>query len=400
MLASKFKIKKKDSVLLCFLIFIIIICTYIWVNYHQKVERAWYVIQLPFIKSTIKCSNNAPNFMYELMEYTITTQKSMNNQLVFQSKNGVMHHCESGWEDGFWGEKKITVDSRFRYASVTKVVTSALILELINQGNLNLNDKLIDLIEIPEPKDKRIKEISVAMLLNHSAGFDRFKENEPMLLMGVKPYCPSDISKLAEIKLDFAPNTQFQYSNLGYCLLGMIVEKKNVGGFREIANKKYQLASKNIKFVDNDFLEDEIQYDYRFENFYAEFYRNRFDFKDSLSAVVGLSGSAKAMVLVMRKMLSDQPLNILSRSNQPCAIYLIDGCYGYALLPYQKRGSNFTIYGKDGYFPGVETDVFVDDKGSIMALFRGATAPNYNGMVELREKIYNDLSQYYKIDKQ
>ena len=398
MVESKFKIKKRDWVLLCFLISLIIIFTYVWANHHQKVERAWYVIQLPFIKSTIKCSNNAPEFMYELMEYTITTQKSMNNQVVFQSKNGVMHHCESGWEDGFWGEKKISVNSRFRYASVTKVVTSALILELINQGKLNLNDKLIDLIHIPEPLDKRINKITVAMLLNHSAGFDRFKENEPMLLMGVKPYCPTDIAKLAKIKLDFEPNTQFQYSNLGYCLLGMIIEKKVGENFREVADKRYQLTTKNIIFVNNDFLEDEIQYDYRFENFYAEFYKDRFDFKESLSAVGGLSGSAKGMVLVMRDMLDDKPLNILSRSNSPCAIYLIDGCYGYALLPYQERGSNFTIYGKEGYFPGVETDVFVDDQGSIFALFRGATVPKYSTMVELRKKLYHDLQSHYKID--
>ena len=177
----------------------------------------------------------------------------------------------------------------------------------------------------------------------------------------------------------------------------MIVEKKTGKSFRLAAEEQYQLNSKNVKFVDNDFLKDEIQYDYRYEEFYSEFYRYSFDFKDSLSAVGGLSGSAKSMVLIMREMLKDHSLNILSRSNQPCAIYLIDGCYGYALLPYQERGSDFMIYGKEGYFPGVETDVFVDDHLGVLAIFRGATAPSSNELVDLRIQVYKNLKDYYHI---
>lgn len=372
--------------------------TYFYNNYYLKLLRFYYLFQASFAKSTITCSQNSPEFMYDLMVYTINNQKSMNNQLVFQPNANEMYHCESGWENGFNTKKKITENSRFRYASVTKVVTSAIILDLINQGKLHLDDKLVDIIDVSEPKDQRIKKITVAMLLEHSAGFDRFKKNEPMLLMGVKPYCPTDIKQLTGIQLDFEPNTQFQYSNLGYCLLGMIVEKKTGKTFRDAVEEKYRVKEKNIKFVDNDFLADEIQYDYRFENFYSDFYRNRFDFKGSLSAVGGLSGSAKGMVLIMREMLNDRPYNILLRSQQPCAIYLIDGCYGYALLPYQERGSNFTVYGKEGYFPGVETDVFVDDKNGILAIFRGATAPEYNDLIELRRRIYTNLKKYYKIE--
>lgn len=393
------EVNKKDIILVVVIISFLCVGTYYYTNHYLKLKRALYLVQEPFAKRTIRCSKNAPAFMKNLMEYTISTQKSMSNQLVYQSKNGEMHHCESGWEDGFRGERSITVDSRFRYASVTKVVTSALVLNLINQGKLNLDDKMVNIINLPEPKDLRLKDITVAMLLEHTAGFDRFKTYTPMLTMGKKPYCPTDIAQLANVKLDFEPGTQFQYSNLGYCLLGMIVEEKNQEEFRKVAEKKYQFNSKNIKFVDNDFLKDEIQYDYRYEEFYSEFYRNSFDFKDSLSAVGGLSGSAKAMVLVVREMLKDKPQNILSRTKQPCAIYLIDGCYGYALLPYQERGENFTIYGKEGYFPGVETDIFVDEHLGILAIFRGSTAPSINELTDLRGKIYQDLKAYYEMEK-
>src|SRR5690606_24348047 len=145
---------KKDVVILVPFILLIILSTYLWTNHHQKVERVLYLAQLPIIKKTIQCSNESPNFMWSLMQKVVSEQKSMSNQVAYLSPNGKLFHCESGWEDGFKGQRILNVKSRFRYASVTKVVTSAMILDLVNEGKLSLDDKLIDLIEIPEPKDK------------------------------------------------------------------------------------------------------------------------------------------------------------------------------------------------------------------------------------------------------
>lgn len=386
--------------------FIITIClavlltgTYIYTAYHLTISRLGYHFQLPFIKSSVRCTNNTPRFMYELMDSLIEQQHSMSNQIVYQDKGGKLSHCESGWEDGFRGDQPMTVDSRFRYASVSKVVTSVTILHLINEGKLGLDQKLLDVIKISEPKDKRLHDITIGMLLQHSAGFDRLKTQTPMLTMDVKPWCPTDLNQLASVELDFDPNTQFQYSNVGYCLLGAVVEQVSGQGFRDTANEIYQLDDRNIKFVDNAFLNDEVIYDYRYEDFYGADYYRHFYFKESLSAVGGLSGSAKSMVLLTRDMLNEQPLNILSRAQTPCAVDKIGGCYGYALEPYQKSGHDFTIYNKSGFFPGVNTDIFVDDQGGILALYRGASAPNYTVKEKLHEQVYSSLEAYYHLDK-
>lgn len=392
---TRFNLEKKDIIFLSLLITLIVFSTYVWTNYHQKVERTWYYVQIPFIKRTVHCSDQAPDFMYTLMHETISKQKSMSNQLAFLSPDGVFHHCESGWEDGFKGDKLITVDSRFRYASVSKVVTSAMILDLVNQNKISLEQKLVDIIDLPKLKDERIREITVAMLLQHSAGFDRMKTYTPMLTMGKKPWCPTNIEYLAQETLDFEPNTQYQYSNVGYCLLGAIVEKVSNTSFRQAVEQRYHIAQRNIRFVDNDFLLEEIDYDYRNENFYGRFWRTQFDFKDSLSAVGGLSGSAKAITLLAKDMLKEKPLNILSRAEMPCAINLSEGCYGYAMEPFQKKGSNFTIYNKSGYFPGVESDIFVDDQGGVLTILRGATTPNRESLAEFRKNIYEHLDSFY-----
>lgn len=389
------KITKRDIVVCGFLILFLGVATYIHTNKYVWLQRnVIYKIQIPFALKSIHCSESSPKFLYDLMRYIVQEQGSLNNQISFKDRNGKLYHCESGWEDGFNGKRPITVDSRYRYASVSKVVTSAIVLHLVNKGKISLDQKLLDIIDVPEPKDQRIKKITVAMLLEHSAGFDRFKTPTPMLTMGKKPWCPTKLANLSNVTLDFEPNTQFQYSNVGYCLLGAIVEKVTGQSFREAAEEIYDLKERNIKFIDNDFLADEIQYDYRFEDFYGSFYKNKFDFKDSLSAVGGLAGSAQAMTVLIADMLKEQPFNILNRNKSPCAIYLIAGCYGYALLPFEPNshlGKDFIVYGKDGYFPGVETDVFVDDKQKILVILRGATVENRQDLHTLRRKAYDAL---------
>lgn len=390
----------KNSIIITVCLSIILVMTYVYTARYQRLSQFSYWPQVPFIKSSVRCSKGSPIFMYELMDNLIIEQKSMNNQIAYRDKEDRFFHCESGWEDGFRGDKPLTVDSRFRYASVSKVVTSTVILNLINDGKLSLDQKLLDIIDIPEPKDKRVNDITISMLLQHSAGFDRLKTYTPMLTMDVKPWCPTNLAVLSETMLDFDPNTQFQYSNVGYCLLGAVVEVITGTTFREAAEDIYQLNNRDIKFVGDKFLSDEIVYDYRYESFYSENYYTHFDFKDSLSAVGGLSGSAKSMVLLMGDMLKEQPLNILSRSNTPCAIDKIDGCYGHALLSYQMSGHDFTLYNKSGFFPGVNTDIFIDDQGGILALYRGASSPNSQVKQQLHKQVYMELEKFYKLENE
>lgn len=388
-----------NSILIMVCLAVIFGGTYLYNAQHLIINRFSYKLQVPFIKASIRCSDKTPSFMQVLMNKLIIQQKSMHNQIFYQDSNNKIWHCESGWEDGFRGDKPLTVDSRFRYASVSKVVTSAVILHLINEGKLSLDQKLLDIIDVPEPKDKRLHDITIKMLLQHSAGFDRLKTYTPMLTMNVKPWCPTDLDQLSTVNLDFDPNTQFQYSNVGYCLLGAVVEQVTGSSFRESVEEIYQIKNRNIRFVDDEFLSDEITYDYRYENFYGKNYYTHFDFKDSLSAVGGLSGSAKSMVLLTGNMLKERPLNILSRANTPCAIDKIDGCYGYALLPYQMSGHDFTLYNKSGFFPGVNTDIFVDDQGGILALYRGASSPNSEAKNQLKKQVYTSLEDFYQLDK-
>ncbi|QIC77026.1 hypothetical protein FSC17_11830 [Acinetobacter indicus] len=133
--------------------------------------------------------------------------------------------------------------------------------------------------------------------------------------------------------------------------------------------------------------------------FYSDFWRTKFDFKDSLSAVGGLSGSASQLAKLTKHILVQQQGNILQQGKTPCANHLWGGCYGYAMDPYQATGQNFTIYNRPGHFPGVETDLFIDDQGGIFVSLRGASVQHYDSLTEYRRIIYDALLQHYQLKK-
>lgn len=129
--------------------------------------------------------------------------------------------------------------NQFRIASISKLVTAIGIMKLKEEGKLSLNDKVFGpdgILNDPyfnEPKDKRAYGITVAYLLSHEAGWSQRYGDQmfmPTLIadkMGLKP--PVDTKTIVRFALDkrlqYTPGTGRAYSNLGYSILGLIIEK-------------------------------------------------------------------------------------------------------------------------------------------------------------------------------
>lgn len=112
-------------------------------------------------------------------------------------------------------------DSAFRIASLTKPITSAAILLLVQRGKLSLDERVFDTI-------------TVRQLLEHSGGWNRDTTFDPMFMpveiaqaTGTKP--PASTAAIIRYMrgkpLQFAPGTDYNYSNFGYALLGRVIEK-------------------------------------------------------------------------------------------------------------------------------------------------------------------------------
>ncbi len=129
--------------------------------------------------------------------------------------------------------------NRFRIASISKLVTAVAVLKLNEEGRLSLDDKVFGpegILNDPffsDPRDKRALDITVTHLLSHEGGWTQ-RYGDQMFMphvvaekMGVElPVSNRDIIRFAlDRRLHFAPGRGRSYSNLGYAILGLVIEK-------------------------------------------------------------------------------------------------------------------------------------------------------------------------------
>lgn len=130
-------------------------------------------------------------------------------------------------------------DTKHRLGSITKQFTAMLILQLVEDGKLEL-DKPISKY-LPDYKGPAADSVTVHHLLNHSSGipsytsFPGFFEKQSR-----DPYTPGEFVKtFSDSTLQFTPGEKFVYNNSGYFLLGHIIE--------EISGKSYEeMLTENI----------------------------------------------------------------------------------------------------------------------------------------------------------
>ncbi len=129
-------------------------------------------------------------------------------------------------------------NSLFRIASVSKPLTAVAILQLWQKKKLRLEDRVFDILPakawLSEQHDPRLKEITVRQLLQHTGGWDRDKSFDPIgnpreavrVLGKSLPASAEDIARYTlTLPLDFDPGKRYAYSNVGYLLLGRIIQQ-------------------------------------------------------------------------------------------------------------------------------------------------------------------------------
>ena len=130
-----------------------------------------------------------------------------------------------------------TLDTKFRIASFTKPITAMLILQLVEEGKLKLDGKLTDYLpEFPKGKEENI---TIHQLLTHTAGITG--ESRIANLIDIeKEYYSRErlLNCIAERELVYEPGKGREYSNFGYALLGLVIEKVSGKSYDEVLQEK------------------------------------------------------------------------------------------------------------------------------------------------------------------
>jgi CubicO group peptidase (beta-lactamase class C family) len=178
------------------------------------------IIILLLLPLTITAQKNYPKLLDDYTQAAFKTNEFNGTVLVMQKAKPVYKKA-FGMADREWDIAN-TVNTKFRIGSVTKQFTAACILQLAEQGKLSLDDKLTKYI----PDYPKGDSITIHMLLNHTSGIKNYTDIPEFWPKAILPLSKDSMIALFKNKpLDFSPGTKWNYSNSGYFLLGVIVEK-------------------------------------------------------------------------------------------------------------------------------------------------------------------------------
>lgn len=151
---------------------------------------------------------------------------------------------------------RLTPDSRMAIASVSKQFTALSVLLLEQDGRIRLDAPLSEFVpELPQWAD----EVTVSHLLHHTSGVRDY-----ISLQELKGYRPQDFYSKDELlvllarqsSLDFRPGSRALYSNSGYFLLGLIVERVSGTSLRHfMAQRIFEPLGMHDTFLQDDWSE-------------------------------------------------------------------------------------------------------------------------------------------------
>ena len=163
---------------------------------------------------------------------------SFNGAWLYAEHGEIVSKGAVGWRDAE-NRLPVTEDSIFQLASVTKQFTAAAVMLLIREGKLRLEDEITGFFpELPYPG------VTVRHLLTHTGGVpDYFDDADWFIRIWKEEHrVPGNGEILrflceSKLKAEFVPGERFSYSNTGYNLLALLVERLSGIPFEDFLQK-------------------------------------------------------------------------------------------------------------------------------------------------------------------
>ena len=143
-------------------------------------------------------------------------------------------------------------ETRFPILSITKTITSTMILKLQEEGKLSVKDKLSEYF----PDYPNGAKITIHHLLTHSSGIYDYTGDvgvEDSALVNNPIAKAMVLNHFKEKPLDFKPGKYFSYNNSGYFLLGLIIEQVTGKPFEKVVRdylfEPFEMADSGFDFI-------------------------------------------------------------------------------------------------------------------------------------------------------
>ncbi len=184
--------------------------------------------RLHYAENTVKSIDRVIQTLYDNGQFSGAVLVSVNGKVVYKTAVGY-----ANIEEGILN----TCDTKFRIASFTKPFTAMLILQLAEDGIVTLDGRLKDYL--PEFAADGGDKITIHQLLTHTAGITG-ESRIPNLAEIEKQFYSRErlLECIMERSLVFEPGTDREYSNFGYALLALVIERVTGKSYDEVLNEK------------------------------------------------------------------------------------------------------------------------------------------------------------------
>ncbi|MGE6590188.1 serine hydrolase domain-containing protein [Bacillus mycoides] len=169
-----------------------------------------------------------------------TVQLGTPGILAKTSNNGKTSSYTAGVAD-LSTKKSIKSEYRFRIGSVTKTFTATTVLQLVGENRIQLDDPIEKWLPgLIQGNGYDGNQITIRQLLNHTSGIAEYlKSKDADIMNAKKTYTAEEIVKIGlSLPPDFSPGKGWLYSNTGYVILGMLIEKITGNSYAEEIEKR------------------------------------------------------------------------------------------------------------------------------------------------------------------
>lgn len=185
----------------------------------KGIDKVWAVLLVAVSWASAQGTDARLNEAYERLDAFIAQEmkalRTPGAAVALVTRDRVLRVSTYGFADSK-ARTPVAPDTRFEIGSISKAFTATAVLQLRERGAIDLDEPVTEYLPWFKVQSK-FAPITLHHLLTHTSGLPRDRDDIPS--------SPYQVYALRERSTGFAPGTRFAYSNLGYQVLGQVIEQ-------------------------------------------------------------------------------------------------------------------------------------------------------------------------------
>ena len=324
-----------------------------------------------------------------------TKEHNFNGSILIQ-KDGAVSYAKSFGLANIPFKVPNTNQTKYKIASITKLFTSVLILQLHEQGKIDLNKPIATYL--PDYAGEGADKVTLHQLLNHTSGlanFDTVKDLDTALKSGIPvyqtPYTSDQLlARFCSGKLANVPGKVFDYNNADYIVLGKIIERLYSDTYERVLRDRIlqPLKMENTGMLHQGDILDGLADTYFFRPDLKAMVNDLPVYPENWYAAGGMYSTVDDVLtfsnaLFRAKLLKKETLALMTTPG-------LDD-YGYGLWAYDTKvnGKKHRVVKRPGQIMGAQTQLyrFLDEDVTIIILSNTGTTDLDELVAELGKKV-------------